>query len=68
MIGPIRAIILWLYDFLAEDTVLLIGMVVAIVATVVVAHFTKTGAGFILWGVVLAAIVVSLARTAGVRS
>lgn len=68
VIRAAKSIILWIYDFLAEDTVLVLGMVIAVAATVLFVHITKMGAGLILWAVILVAIAVSLARTATVRS
>lgn len=58
------AAVAWLYDFLAEDVVLVVGMVLAIAVTALVVRMTSRGAGFALWAVVLVAVTVSLARTA----
>lgn len=60
----VRSAILWIYDFLAEDPVLLLGAVIAIPITLLFLHVTKIGAGFLLWAVILVAITISLLRTA----
>ncbi len=61
----VLATILWIYDFLAEDVVLLVGMLIAVGLTVAAVHITTRGAGFVLWALVLLAIAVSLIRVAG---
>jgi hypothetical protein len=55
-------IVLWIYHFLAEDPILLIGTALAIVVAAFAAHTVPHAAGFILWGVISAAIAASLWR------
>lgn len=56
--------IAWVYDFLAEDMVLLVGAVAAIVVAAVAVHTVRGAAGYILWAIVIAVIAISLWRTA----
>jgi hypothetical protein len=60
----LRRTVLWLYDFLAEDMVLLAGTALAIAVAAISAHAIKDAAGYILWAVVIVVITVSLWRTA----
>lgn len=53
----------WVYDFLAEDLVLLIGTVVAFVVAVLAVHAARDAAGVILFVVVVLVIATSLWRT-----
>ncbi|GEM_PF-4540525 len=57
-------IVRWIYDFLAEDVTLVVGMCAAVIVTLLVVRLTASGAGFVLWLVVLAVIAASLARAA----
>ena len=54
----------WIYDFLAEDLVLLIGAALAIAIVALTVHTVKTGAGVILWAVIVVVIAISLWRAA----
>lgn len=60
------AVVAWVYDFLAEDITLVIGMIIAVGVTIAVARLSSGVAGFVLWAIVLLAIGFSLARTAGI--
>jgi hypothetical protein len=65
VISRIQASVLWIYDFLAEDPILLIGVVVAIIATLLLVQVTASAVtGFVLWGIILIGLAASVARTA----
>jgi uncharacterized protein with PQ loop repeat len=55
--------LLWIYDFLAEDAVLLIGTVIAFAVAVLAVHAARNAAGIILFAVIVAVIAASLWRT-----
>jgi len=55
--------IAWVYDFLAEDTVLLVGTVVAVALAVLAVHLVRDIAGYILFVAVIAVVATSLWRT-----
>lgn len=59
----ISKIVAWVYDFLAEDVTLLVGMLVAIGLTIVVVRLNSKAAGLLFWGLVLVALAVSIMRT-----
>jgi hypothetical protein len=58
-----KGAVLWIYDFLAEDIVLVLGTVVALLVAVVVARSNPRAAGFVLFLVVLGVIAASIWRT-----
>jgi hypothetical protein len=58
---PLRALA-WIYDFLAEDLVLLIGTALAVGIAVLAIHTVRDAAGVILYGVIVGVIAVSLWR------
>ncbi len=60
----LRSSLYWLYDFLAEDVTLLVGVVVAIVVTLVVVRANHSVAGFVLWGLAICSVILSVLRTA----
>ncbi|HZT95720.1 MAG TPA: hypothetical protein VFB34_02670 [Chloroflexota bacterium] len=62
------AILYWIYDFLAEDVVILVGAAIAVAVTVFVARANHNAAGFVLWAMVIASIAVSLSRVVFKRS
>ncbi len=53
----------WIYDFLAEDTILLVGAIIAIIIAVLAVHMSRSAAGYILWIAVVLVIAASLWRT-----
>jgi hypothetical protein len=59
----LRAAVLWIYDFLAEDIVLVIGTVLALLVALGVARANARAAGFLLFATVILVIVVSIWRT-----
>lgn len=64
MLRILRSIVLWIYDFLAEDPVLLAGAAAAVLVALLLVNITRIGSGFLLWAVILVALTVSLWRTA----
>jgi hypothetical protein len=61
--GWLTGAIAWVYDFLAEDTILLVGGIIAIIIGFLAVHMSRTAAGYILWVAVVLVIVASLWRT-----
>ncbi len=59
----LRNAILWIYDFLAEDIVLVIGTAVALLVALGVSRANPRAAGFVLFAVVIAVIATSIWRT-----
>lgn len=56
--------VLWAYDFLAEDTILLVGAAIAILVTALLIHTVHDAAGYVLIVMVLLTVSTSLWRTA----
>lgn len=61
--GWLTGAIAWIYDFLAEDTILLAGAIIAIIIAFLAVHMSRTAAGYILWIAVVVVITASLWRT-----
>jgi hypothetical protein len=59
---PLIRAVTWVYDFLAEDLVLLIGTAVAVGIAVLAIHTVRNAAGIILYGAVVVVIAISLWR------
>ncbi|HLJ66251.1 MAG TPA: hypothetical protein VKX16_02675 [Chloroflexota bacterium] len=53
----------WVYDFLAEDPVVLLGTLAALVVAVLAVHAARSAAGVILFAAVVLVIAASLWRT-----
>lgn len=64
MIRCFIAPLIWAYDFLAEDLVLVVGTAIAIGVGILAVHITKNAAGIILYGALVAVIAASLWRAA----
>ncbi len=63
--GPVamlRKTIAWLYDFLAEDLILLLGTAAAIAVAVVAVHVAPSLAGYVLYAGIVLVIATSLWR------
>ena len=56
--------IAWIYDFLAEDLIVLIGTGIALAVAAIAVHAVRNEAGVILFAFVVLVIAVSIARTA----
>lgn len=61
--GWLTSAFAWIYDFLAEDTILLAGAIIAILIAFLAVHMSRTAAGYILWIAVVVVIAASLWRT-----
>lgn len=55
--------IAWIYDFLAEDTILLAGAIVAILIAILAVHVARNAAGYVLFVAIVLVIAASLWRT-----
>lgn len=66
MMRQLTATVLWVYDFLAEDLILLLGTALAIALVVLAVHTIRHLAGIILYATVVVVIAISLRRAAGI--
>jgi hypothetical protein len=64
----ITGAVAWVYDFLAEDLILLIGALIAVGICVAAVHTVKHVAWVFLWIAVVLVITISLWRTAMANS
>jgi hypothetical protein len=60
--SAVAAVFAWVYDFLAEDPVLVVGAPIAIVLTAIAVNLSPSWAGVVLWLVVSVTIAVSLVK------
>lgn len=59
--------IVWIYDFLAEDLIILVGSALAIALTALLVHVAPKTAGYVFIAAVILAILASIWRTVSAR-